>query len=663
MSILNRINVDTTKQPIFLGEKLGLQRFDRFKYPIFFDLFSKQLTFIWRPEEIQLTLDRVQYQELEEHEKFIFTKNILFQTMLDSVVARGVPTFTQHVSNPELEICLNTWGFMEGIHSYSYTYLIRNIYSDPSKILDQALLDPEILKRADSVTKAYDDLSSAKMNLKEKIYLSLISVNILEAVRFYVSFVCAFAFGQSGRMVGNADIVKLIRRDEACVDKETQVLTIDGWKNINTISTNDKIAQYHNNGDITFVYPQSIINKEYRGDLLFFNNKKNHINMMLTPDHRIIYKSNDKVYEQSAGEFKFGGTKKIPVAGKLKGSYLVLSDYDRFLIALQADGSIRDMGKRNGKISGCHCVDFTFSKRRKIERLTYLLDNLKFEYNTFKDKRDRTVFNIKVPIEYKLTKIFREWVPKLDRLNSIWCSDFIEEAVLWDGHIRSKQGSYYYSSSVEDNTEMVQIIASMSGYKTHRYEQEDGRKESYKTMHRLSILKYTDYHTAQKIKKEIIPHNGNVYCVSVPTGMFVARRNNAIFITGNCHLYITQNIINILRSNEEEGFVEVIDGLKDEAIKMFLDAANEEKAWASYLFQYGSIIGLSEQVIHQYIEWLVDSRMKELGLPKQFNSKNPIGGWIDSWMDSSKVQVAPQETEITSYKIGASVNDIGDMEF
>src|SRR3990167_4850592 len=97
--IINTLNVDTTKQPIFLGEPLGLQRYDRFKYPIFFELFSKQLTLFWRPEEISLQKDRNDYETLESHEKHIFTSNLLFQTMLDSVVARGVPSFTQHVSN------------------------------------------------------------------------------------------------------------------------------------------------------------------------------------------------------------------------------------------------------------------------------------------------------------------------------------------------------------------------------------------------------------------------------------------------------------------------------------------------------------------------------------------------------------------------------------
>lgn len=344
MSILNKNNVNTLNQPLFLGENLGLQRFDRFKYEEFFSLFNKQLMNFWRPEEINLSLDRNQFNTLQKHEKFIFTKNLLFQTMLDSVVARGVPTFTKHVSNPELEICLNTWGFFENIHSYSYSYIIKNVYSNPSEIFDQCLEDKEILKRADSVTKAYNELNDEKLNLKEKIYLSLISVNILEAIRFYVSFVCAFAFGENKLMVGNADVIKLIKRDEAI------------------------------------------------------------------------------------------------------------------------------------------------------------------------------------------------------------------------------------------------------------------------------------------------------------------------------HLTITQTILNILKNNKSEGFTEVIKNLNSEAIKMFDDAVKEEKEWASYLFQHGSILGLNEQILHQYIEWLADTRLTNLGFSKMYNAKNPIGGWLDAWTNSSSVQVAPQESEITSYLKASNKNDLDSLD-
>tara|TARA_R100001163_G_C5067350_1_gene206402 strand:+ start:807 stop:1886 length:1080 start_codon:yes stop_codon:yes gene_type:complete len=352
-TILNKKNVDYLKQPLFLGEDLSLQRYDRFKYPKFFELYKKQLEFFWRPEEIELKKDRSDFKDsstMSENEKFIFTSNLKYQTMMDSVICRGVPTLQSFVSNPELEACMNVWQFFEQIHSYSYTYIIKNVYSDPTSILDSCLTDPEILERADVAIKEYDALAKAGKrksikDIKKQIYLTLISVNILEAVRFYVSFVCAFAFAENKKMVGNADIIKLIKRDEAL------------------------------------------------------------------------------------------------------------------------------------------------------------------------------------------------------------------------------------------------------------------------------------------------------------------------------HLFNTQEMIKILHREKDEGFIEVAEECEDIACKMFDSAAEEEKKWASYLFKDGSLIGLNETVLHQYIDWLCMTRRKSIGLPYDTVSKNPIAGWSDPWMNSGAVQVAPQEHEITSYKIGASKNDLEDMDF
>jgi len=350
-TILNIKNVDYLKQPLFLGENLGLQRYDKFKYPTFFDLYKKQMEMFWRPEEISLTKDRNDYKGLmTDNEKFIFTSNLKYQTMMDSVICRGVPSLTQYVSNPELEACMNVWQFFEQIHSYSYTYIIKNVYSDPSEILDGCFTDKQIVKRAEVAVAEYNKLedigkSGSLKDIKKQIYLTIVSINILEAVRFYVSFVCAFAFAENKKMVGNADIIKLIKRDEAL------------------------------------------------------------------------------------------------------------------------------------------------------------------------------------------------------------------------------------------------------------------------------------------------------------------------------HLYNTQEILKILHNNKDEGFLSVAKECEDQAIEMFESAAVEEKAWADYLFKDGSIIGLNEQVLSQYVDWLCMSRRKAIGLPYETGHKNPIAGWTDPWMNSEAVQVAPQEHEITSYKIGASKNDLEDTDF
>lgn len=350
MTILNLENYDELKEPLFLGKNLGIQSYDIVKYPQFLKMTvgaGGQWERFWRPEEIELKKDRSDYEKLTANERFIFTSNLKFQTMLDSVICRGVPAFQQYLSNKELEICMITWGFFEAIHSYSYTYIIKNIYPEPEKIFKEILLDKEIRERAKLSVSCYDGLYDVKgeseKKIKEQIYLSLIAVNILEAIRFYVSFVCAFAFAERERMSGNADIISLIRRDEAL------------------------------------------------------------------------------------------------------------------------------------------------------------------------------------------------------------------------------------------------------------------------------------------------------------------------------HLGITQEVLRILEREPSEGFQQTAKDCRQQAIDMFAQGAEEEKKWAQYLFKDGSLMGLNEEILSDYIEHLTDKRLHALGFDKMFGTKNPMD-WLDSWMNPSSVQRAPQEIDVTNYKIGSSHNDLGDLE-
>jgi ribonucleoside-diphosphate reductase beta chain len=218
--IINLKQVDYTKEPIFFGEALNLQRYDKFRYEKFFSFFKKQLGFFWRPEEVEIgAKERNDFNSLSDHERFIFTKNLGYQILLDSVQGRGIHHLTENLSNPEIEAFCNSWEFMETIHSYSYTYIIKNIYSSPEEIFDEILNDKEIIKRTSSVTKYYDDMINSLPDdniddLKKRLYLTLVSINILEGIRFYVSFACSYCFAENKKMEGNAKIISLINRDE-----------------------------------------------------------------------------------------------------------------------------------------------------------------------------------------------------------------------------------------------------------------------------------------------------------------------------------------------------------------------------------------------------------------------------------------------------------------
>ena len=238
MTVFNTEQVNTKKQPMFFGKPLGVQRYDSYKYPVFDKLTTQQLGYFWRPEEVSLQKDRGDYQTLRPEQKHIYTSNLKYQIMLDSIQGRGPGmAFIPYCSLPELEACMEVWGFMEMIHSRSYAYIIKNVYSDPSEVFDKIVSDNRILERAASVTEAYDDfIGSAhqydnssdwqhaleqvptaldgKHELKRKLYRAVANVNILEGIRFYVSFACSFAFGELKLMEGSAKIISLIARDE-----------------------------------------------------------------------------------------------------------------------------------------------------------------------------------------------------------------------------------------------------------------------------------------------------------------------------------------------------------------------------------------------------------------------------------------------------------------
>ena len=239
MTVFNTDEVDYKKQPMFFGKPLGVQRYDSYKYPTFDRLTTQQLGYFWRPEEVSLQKDRGDYQQLRPEQKHIYTSNLKYQIMLDSVQGRAPGmAFIPYCSLPELEACMEVWGFMEMIHSRSYTYIIKNVYPDPSEVFDTIIKDTRILERAKSVTGAYDDfINDAQVwgqsnlwkdlpnvetslpvlelkELKRKLYRAVMNVNILEGIRFYVSFACSFAFGELKLMEGSAKIISLIARDE-----------------------------------------------------------------------------------------------------------------------------------------------------------------------------------------------------------------------------------------------------------------------------------------------------------------------------------------------------------------------------------------------------------------------------------------------------------------
>ena len=240
-------------EPMFLGNSVNVARYDQQRFVAFEKLIEKQLSFFWRPEEVDVSKDRTDWQGLTSSEKHIFISNLKYQILLDSVAARSVnAVLLPLVSLPEVETWVETWAFSETIHSRSYTHILRNLFTEPSEVFDDIVVNPAILKRASSIAKYFDDviqitqilqsqgegsyevdgetIEVSTRILKEKLYLAICSVNALEAIRFYVSFACSFAFAERELLEGNAKIIKLIARDEALHLTGTQHI-LNNWAN------------------------------------------------------------------------------------------------------------------------------------------------------------------------------------------------------------------------------------------------------------------------------------------------------------------------------------------------------------------------------------------------------------------------------------------------
>ncbi|EKE86925.1 class Ia ribonucleoside-diphosphate reductase subunit beta [Idiomarina xiamenensis] len=228
---------DPLKEPMFFGHSVNVARYDQQKHSIFEKLIEKQISFFWRPEEVDVSRDRVDFNKMTDSEKHIFISNLKYQTLLDSVQGRSPNiALLPIVSIPELETWIETWSFYETIHSRSYTHILRNLFSDPSEVFEDIVINEQIKKRAADISRYYDDLifytqlwqtqgegqhevdgevhNVTMRELKKKLFLCINSVNALEAIRFYVSFACTFAFAERELMEGNSKIIRLIARDE-----------------------------------------------------------------------------------------------------------------------------------------------------------------------------------------------------------------------------------------------------------------------------------------------------------------------------------------------------------------------------------------------------------------------------------------------------------------
>lgn len=676
-------------QPLFLGESLGVQKYLSPQHPKLEVLTERQMGYFWQPQRhaANIAQDNLDYPNLTESERHVFLSNIQYQIVLDTIQGRAIiPALMSFVSCDELESCINAWQFFENIHSRSYTYILKNVLPQPEDVFDGIDKIQEIISRSNDICNQYEELielsnkyslnggkeHGAFLNrLKKSIYLTLISINILEGIRFYTSFACSFSLAEQNKMLGTGKILSEIARDESCLTGDHEVLTEKGWKRLDALDKTELVAQYTKDKKIEFVRPTGYVDKHYEGDLYTYKNQKGHYEFEMTADHRVIWRDAipKTIEENVASEFRPACSKQIIACGLKKGGDIdTLSPVDRLRIAVQADGHLHDQILRDGSISGYHTLHILLTRGRKKDRIEQLMkdlpDTFKYKVCPVKDNPNELCYKFWVPIEYQISKDF-EWVD-LTRITGNWAREFITELAYWDGHLRNGDlSNIYYSTCRSDVADSVQAIAALTGWRCFRGIQVDSRKESYKDMHRLTILPNKDFYSAGTPKNMTkAPYSGRVYCVEVPSGMFLVRKNNKVAVTGNCHLQITQYLINTLNTDPDWQHITQSPQVRSQVECMYRSAVQQEEDWAKYLFSKGCLLGLNESILSEFIRWICNLRTDVIGYGQLYPEAktNPIN-WILNHLAGSEKQSAQQETITNSYIDGGGLDLTKPLDF
>ncbi len=478
-------------EPMFFGQSVNVARFDQQKYDIFEKLIEKQLSFFWRPEEVDVSRDRIDYQALPEHEKHIFISNLKYQTLLDSIQGRSPNVaLLPLISIPELETWIETWAFSETIHSRSYTHIIRNIVNDPALVFDDIVTNEQILSRAKDISGYYDDL--------------------IEMTSYWpVSYT-------------HLDVYKRqIVNDPALV--------------FDDIVTNEQILSRAK--DISGYYDDLIEMTSY---------------WPVSYTHLDVYKRQD-----------------------ISGYYDAL-----------------------------------------IEMTSYW------------------------PVSYTHLDVYKRQEQILSRAKDLsgYYDDLIEMTSYW--HLLG-EGTH----QVNGKTVTVNLRAL--------------KKQLYLCLMSVNALEAIRFYVSFACsfafaERELMEGNAKI--------IKLIARDEALHLTG------TQHMLNLLRSGvDDPEMAEIAKECRQECYDLFVLAAEQEKEWAEYLFSGGSMIGLNKDILWQYIEYITNIRMNAVGLDLPFKTRsNPIP-WINSWLVSDNVQVAPQEVEVSSYLVGqidseVNADDLSDFQ-
>ena len=609
-------------------------------YPQFFEMYRAAIKNTWTVEEINFSTDVADLTKMTSAERHLIQRLVAFFATGDSIVANNlVLNLYKHVNAPEARMYLSRQLFEEALHVQFYLTLLDTYvpeHSERQKAFAAVETIPSIKQKADFCLRWIDSIQSldriSTPRQRRQFLSNLICfAACIEGLFFFGAFAYVYFLRSKGLLPGLADGTNWVFRDESCMVDGTEVLTPKGWVDFRELTEDTQVAQFDlQTHEISFVKPLRVLHKPHRGSVRHLRHRKGGVDQMMTMDHDIVQRWDYQKQwsKQPASEFKINGKKKLPVAGHALQVAPELTDEQRFLIAFQADGHLSE--RYTGERCGTVPAKFSLRRDRKIARLTDLVTRLGWKYKVDCDENGWNEFFINVPASTPLSKHLNTWVD-LTKIDTKWATDFVEELRHWDGHTPADpmDGYYiYYSSKFRDNVDVVQAVATLGGRHATFGIEEDHRSDTYSTMYRTWIHD-VDIVSCGSILDDIVAYDGNVHCVTVPTGAFVMRYNNKVSITGNCHMTFAFAVVATVRREEPELF----DAELERDVRQMIDEAIDcEAAFAEDLLA-GGVAGLSVNDVVTYLQFVADQRLAALGYSKTFNVKNPFG-----FMDLQDVQ-------------------------
>ena len=592
-----------------------------FEYPELQKFVDVMNETFWTVKEVDFTGDDQDFKtRLSPKEQEIIRRSLLGIAQVEVDVKTFWGDLYKHFPKPEFNNVGSSFAESETRHSEAYSKLLEvlNYEEDFKNLLEIPVFKEKL--------NLIEQSMSSKTDIIEKLLFFTI---VIENSSLFSQFANILAMAKfKGIMKNVANIILWTQNDEQCVTPDSQILTPKGFKNITDLKIGDIIYGYKD-GIIKEEPVLGIIKKKNKDGYLYKIKNVKH-SIITTPGHQqITYNNSRGWFKESVEKLRLHHHYKLPVTGNFINNdsnyHREFTDLDRLKIAIQADGTLMKyfVNNRNKKIPGTENkqlpkgvqVGYNYIiaiyKERKIKRLENILENLEIPYikKPSSTRFGTPGFTYKFYLEYGSDYKNFDWVYE-EPLTREYCEQFIEELLQWDGHISKKSKEKCYTSTNKKCIDIAEHLGILAGYRCNVYKNNDSKRVTkYNDCYKLSFSQKDKLLTcAGGYEKERIEYDGDVVCVTVPSGGIIVKNDKNSFITGNCHAKAGTLLLNLINREHPER----IESLKKNLIESLKKYIEYESKLLDWVFEQGEFEWYTKEDMLNFMKSRVDDSIKEM---------------------------------------------------